>query len=332
MKEVRTERQPEFRRNAKLEETLGMLSRGLAGCEEAFTNGAEPPLPIVFVIGAPRSGTTILMQWLAQSGHFGYPSNLLSRFFSAPFIGALVQEIIHNPQCDYRGELADMACDPISFHSTVGKTTGALSPNEFWYWWRRFIPNEEPRVLSPDEEAAIDTVGFRRSLAAIQTVWQKPFVTKGIIMQYNLRKLREIFPRALFLHTRRDPFFNVQSLLLTREKYFGDRTRWFSVKPPGYKRLLKLSPEEQVAGQVRLTVESISREFATLPEANCLEVEHENFCRDPKMVFQQIQSKLHLLGADQAPEYEGPAEFAVHDEVRLSDEDVAKVRAAIGEY
>lgn len=322
-------RAPEFRRNNKLEEILGMLSQGLSGCEEQFADREDPPFPIIFIIGAPRSGTTLLMQWLAQSGLFGYPSNLLSRFFAAPCIGALVQEIIHNPDCDYRGELADMASNPIAFDSAVGKTHGGLSPNEFWYWWRRFIPNEEPRPLSPEEEATIDVHGFRRSLAAIQTVWPKPFVTKGIIMQYNLKKLHEIFPKALFLHTRRDPFFNVQSLLLTREKYFGDRNQWFSVKPPGHEALLGLSPEEQVAGQVQLTVDSIVGEFAELPEANCLEIEHEAFCRKPQRTFKQVTEKLALLGNWRADSYRGPDEFQVHDDVRLSRADAERVRAAL---
>ena len=38
---------------------------------------------VVLVVGGPRSGSTVMMQWLASSGVFAYPSNLLSRFYRA---------------------------------------------------------------------------------------------------------------------------------------------------------------------------------------------------------------------------------------------------------
>ena len=40
----------------------------------------QPKLPTVFIVGNPRSGTTLLYQWLAATGLFAYPSNIMSRF------------------------------------------------------------------------------------------------------------------------------------------------------------------------------------------------------------------------------------------------------------
>ena len=318
----------EFQKNNSLEEVLQRLSSSLSVCEGAYDVSSVSSCPIVFIIGAPRSGTTILMQWLSQLEGFAYPSNLLSRFYSAPFVGCLVQEMLCNPDCDYRSELIDVRPDEVKYESSAGKTLGALSPNEFWYWWRRFIPNIESRLLSAEEEALIDVTGFQRSYAAMQSIINKPFATKGIILQYNMKKLLEIFPNALFLHTRRVDFYNIQSLLLTREKFHGDRNQWFSVKPPQYEKLVNLTPEQQVAGQVYLTNQSIEEQARQLPGANYLRVSHEEFCRSPKSVHGQLCDKLKLLGYEGLSEYQGAESFVVHNQNRLSEDETNRVKLA----
>src|SRR4030095_4024262 len=89
------------------------------------------------------------MQWLANTGVVSYPTNILSRFFGAPVIGAQIQCLLTKPPYNFRNELLDFN-SAIPFESEVGKTRGALSPNEFWYFWRRFLPFGELDWL-PDE-------------------------------------------------------------------------------------------------------------------------------------------------------------------------------------
>ena len=75
-----------WRRNDTLEGLLGELSGLLGPAEErlnALDAGAEP-LPVVLVVGPPRSGTTLTMQLLAATGLCAYPTNLLSRFYARP--------------------------------------------------------------------------------------------------------------------------------------------------------------------------------------------------------------------------------------------------------
>ena len=90
------------------------------------------------------------MQWLANTGAVAYPTNILSRFFGAPVIGAQIQLLLTDPRYNFRDEIHDFN-GTISFHSDIGKTRGALNPNEFWHFWRRFLPFGELDWL-PDEE------------------------------------------------------------------------------------------------------------------------------------------------------------------------------------
>ncbi len=200
-----------FERNDGLEGLLAELNATLGGAEEARADlPSEPKYPTILIVGAPRSGTTLLMQWFASSGLVAYPSNFLSRFYNAPYLGARIQQLLTDPRFNYKDELSDIATYGLPFTSDVGKTKGALQPNEFWYFWRRFIPNRDPDWITAEQEALIDGPGFRRGIAHIQHAFDKPFATKGIILQYNLEALRRALGKVIFVHTRRHAFYNIQ--------------------------------------------------------------------------------------------------------------------------
>lgn len=312
-----TLRQPDFQRNQRLEELLGRLNTLLGPAEQKLTiSGESPARPVVFIVGAPRSGTTLALQWLAETGQFAYPTNLLSRFYGAPAVGALIQQLLTDPDFNFRDEILEFN-HTLDFKSDLGKTRGALSPNEFWYFWRRFIPNREPRHLTVEEEQAIDGEGLASELAALERTFQKPIALKGIILQYNLPVLAALMPRSIILHIRRHPFFTVQSLLQARLKYFGDRTVWYSVKPPEYASLVKLDPETQVCGQVYFTHRAIQEGMKKIGTSRCLEIGYEDFCDAPSEIYHLLRQKLAGLGEELAPQYSGPGDFQTTNQVRL---------------
>ena len=131
---MKFKRQAEFQRNENLERLLKEINSILEAAEDTILiHYRMPKYPVIFVVGAPRCGSTLVMQWLARTGKFAYPSNLLSRFYGAPYIGAKIQKLITDPEYDFNNELFDFD-NEISFESNLGKTKGALEPNEFWYF------------------------------------------------------------------------------------------------------------------------------------------------------------------------------------------------------
>lgn len=323
------ERQQAFQRNERLEVLLSELNGVLGDAEKRIGKLPErPAYPVVLVVGAPRSGTTLLVQWLAASGLFAVPTNLLSRFFGAPYIGARIQQLLTDPAYNHQNELGDPAAMEVDYASHVGKTKGMLQPNEFWYFWRRFIPNTDPEWITPEQEQLIDRSGFLAGIAAIEAAFSKPFASKGIILQYNLTCLQRILGKVLFVHTRRHPFFNIQSLLKARRDYFGDEHRWFSVKPREYDRLKDLDPVEQVAGQVYFTRQSIDNELAAMDERYGLIVDHESFCASPGEYYDRLRQKLSVLGYDMKGSYRGPKRFDAHETVMVDTARQEAIRTA----
>lgn len=318
----------DFQRSAVQESLLRDVNDLLAEAERRITQHfARPTKPLIFIVGAPRSGTTLMLQWLAASGRFAYPTNLLARFFKAPYIGIRIQQLLTDATLDYRGELFELTGTAIEWVSDAGKTHGALQPHEFFYFWRRFFPIDQAQKLTAEQLEASDPDGFVQGWGLIEGALGKPVAAKGILLQYDVDLVAEWLPRAVFVYTRRDPFFNVQSLLESRERVFGTREAWFSVRPPEYDWLRNEDPYTQVAGQVLFTNRAIEDALDRLPPNRAVRVDYEDFCRRPRHVWERLGEALAERGFALG-KYDGPEAFTCTNDVRLSEEEAALVDRA----
>ena len=69
-----------------------------------------------------------------------------------------------------------------------------MAPNEFWYFWRRFLPFKELDWL-PDDELLRWWIkrGWSAELTSLTRVFGKPFALKSMILNYNIPFLEAIF-------------------------------------------------------------------------------------------------------------------------------------------
>lgn len=304
------ERDEAFKRNIQLESLLNSLNGVLCCAEEQLLTSSEDlgsSQPLVFIMGPLRSGTTLFTQWLASTGIVSYPTNLLSRFYGAPLVGAQIQLLLTDPRFNFRNEILDFNSS-VSFESENGKTEGALAPNEFWYFWRRFLPFKELDWLS-DEELfhVVDKDRLVSELEGLTRVFDKPFALKGMILNYNIPFLDAIFDRAIFIEMRREPVNNVASILDARRRQLGNDKEWYSFKIPEYSQLKGLDPVMQSAGQLHYINAAVKIGMGKVNESRKLVVEYEEFCQSPRRVFDELVSKLDLSGCGCA--YTGPEEF-----------------------
>ena len=320
-------RKAEFGRNPALEAYLKNLNEILWPAEKSVMDKfIEPRFPLILVMGAPRSGTTLLLQWLSFSGCFSYPSNFISRFYNAPYIGAKIQQMLTDPELYYRKEMDNPRLESIvNFRSSLGKTDGLLSPNEFWYFWRRFFQYGELQYLEEQSLKNISITTLKKELAAFESVLEKPLVMKGMMFNWNIPYLFSVLPGTVFIYIEREPIYNIHSLLQAREAYFGDINRWYSFKPPEYQYLSQLDPIDQIAGQVYYTNLAIQRGLRKVPKSNQLHIRYETFCKNPKEVWKTLTEKLNHSGYALKTQYDGPESFDSTNILKIDKKDQEQI-------
>lgn len=308
--------QDSFTRNVDLEALLSQINGYLRHAEQAQPE--PPPLqyPLILLVGAPRSGTTLFMQWLQATRRIAVPTNLISRFYAAPAFGVMLQRLLFDPNYRYRDEL-DLATDTEpGFGSTLGKSKGPLGHNGFFFFWREFFPLAESRPLSDEDLARVDTESLRRACARFAASVEMPLAMKAYLVQYHVRLLEQALGRVLLVHITREPTAVMSSLLQVRRTLYGDESRWWGCRPPGIDALADAEPALQVAGQVALTDKSIRAELATIPAHKQFTVRYEELCDAPAQVWKQLRARIVQGSANPAEAesrlggyYAGPASF-----------------------
>src|SRR6056297_2325285 len=80
-------RKESYKKDEKQENFLEEFNKYLLKKEINEYKDFPVKYPFLFVIGAPRSGTTLLTQLIANSFDVSYINNLAARFFLAPLYG-----------------------------------------------------------------------------------------------------------------------------------------------------------------------------------------------------------------------------------------------------
>ncbi len=302
-------RTDQFKRNKDLEGLISEINGLLGEIDKKYLPEPEDlKFPLILIHGVARSGTTLLMQWFANTECFSYPTNFLSRFYGSPYIGAKIQQLLYDIKYNFNNELYDYS-NKIEYVSNLGKTSGPLAPNEFWYFWRRFFNYGNIQILSKEQEKGIDTKNFISELALIETVFNKPLVMKGSITSWNIPFIASISDKILFVHIKREPVHNIRSILDARKKYFGTETPWYSFKPPEYDKIKDLSPVEQVSGQIYFTNRAISKGLREIDQKRWLEIDYEVFCDEPGEFFKNIKNMILKNGYTFKHQYKGVKRF-----------------------
>jgi len=305
------ERRNEFKKNLFLEQFLEELNNNLSISEKKLLDYGPIKYPIIFIVGPLRSGTTLLLQWLANLKIVAYPTNLMSRFYKAPIIGSKIQLLLTDERLNFRNELYDFNLN-IDFKSYNGKTKGILAPNEFWYFWRKFLPLKDLDYLPTDELLKkTDIKTFKAEFKGITEVFQKPFALKALICNYNIDFLDNIFEKAIFIYTKRNPLTNIESVLDARKRQYGTIEKWYSFKIPEYSELIKLDPYRQAAGQVYYINKAVSSSLENLPKHKKITVIYEEFCENPKKYYIELLNKLESNGYSVDIPYNGPEKFNI---------------------
>ncbi len=276
-----------YKKNEVIEENLFFANKELSKItEHCHILGDTPRLPIVFVVGLQRSGTTLMMQLLSECFLLTYPNNLVARFWEAPFIGVTISKSL---QEQFKSQKVN------SFASDYGVTNNIFEPHEFGYFWTKWFNFDPIHQLSEEQLNRVDVKGLKRSLFLMEHCGQLPLLFKVVPLGLNLDFIANHFEKALFIHVKRDPLYVIQSTYLGRINRYGDENVWWSLKPQEFFDLVKLDPINQVAGQVYYSQKRIEECLEMVHHSRKITIAYEFLCKNP---IKTIENLGKLFGAE----------------------------------
>ena len=276
---------------SQLDTFLGALNDHLVSFDVLMRFGRPLKHPFVFVVGAPRSGTTLLTQAIAHCFDAGYICNLAARFWRAPVTGIRLAKAI-------LGEGSP------GWDSCIGKTTGAgpRGIHEFGYFWRELFGLEAiDDVADPQQRAeTIDWLQVYIVLASIQhELGGVPVVMKGIYPAYFAGQMQSTLgDNLVWVNIERDPLDNCISILEARQAKFGDAGAWLGWYPPEP----ILGQVKQIADPYKQIVVQVSYFRRVYRELATLTVSLEDLCVSTRHVLAQVGEACGLEVVAQPPQ------------------------------
>jgi hypothetical protein len=300
------------------EAARGSLALLLAPLEAALVRSApETGAPPVFIVGPPRSGTTLLSQVLVHCYRFAPFTNLAHRLHRTPLAAAWLGRALLQRQAS-------------AFDSRFGHVAGWGAPSEGGRIWSRWMPEFGP--LDEGAAARLPVAEIRRTVFGTAQILGAPFLNKNVMHSVHVGLLDALFPGCLFLEIRRAVRDNVRSIVRAREAGGGptDAEGWWSVRPAGAEAFLAAEPVVQAAAQVRLVRETIERDAARLGEGRRLVIEYADLCADPAAVCARVERSCGARGVALAARAAPPAPFPLHGAQALDASSERRLEAALG--
>jgi hypothetical protein len=229
-----------------------------------FHANRYPPL---FIVGAPRSGTTIIYQHILNHRRFAYLSNLAKTYPQAPVFTSLWVRLLHRQRP--------------STVSRYGIIDGAGSPSDGWEIFHRWFPERDL-----GQEIKMDRLlELRGIVRGLEIMYHAPFINKNNSNSIRIKELAGLFPQSLFVHVSRELVDNVRSLLQARREHGTTLNTWWGTCPPRFWRRPFLEETEQVVFQICDIELDIGTELQRLPPERWIKMPYESFCQQPGKIL-----------------------------------------------
>ncbi len=269
-----------------------------------YHRATGPKLPIIFICGAPRTGTTLMEQVLAKHLPVAYFNNLTAVFPRSPITANLLFGRFMRPRIDFK-----------SYYS---KTVGFSGPNDAFYLWNRWMTEDETGMqcvlIDSEEESMV------RFFGAYQETFHKPVVSKNNSLNTRAKRIADVFENAYFICMTRDPFYLAQALLEARIEIQGDIHVQYGVDNPDKTEFAQTNFVASVCDQVMYHERKNQEQQQLVGADRFWIVPYEDFCEAPAAFVTQIYQKILHQPVDTAALEASLPPFKVFNRVKLEPE------------
>jgi hypothetical protein len=277
----------------------------------------------VFVVGLPRSGTTLFYQLLLNYFDWSYFTRWTDYYYRFPVTAYTVQHFIFPKPRDFE------------YKSDYGKfqdpsyLVKPWRPVEGHKVWRRWFP-EEPTHCYRETLSVAAKEEMLATIAAFSAVSGSPFLSKNPRNSVRLLALSDVFPTALFVVVKRDSLYVAQSLYVARLRRQtvrqGHGHSWWGTKPSEFISLRYLDPLRQSVGQTIAIERELQAQLLKCKNPY-IEIEYKDICERPDMVLHFIQESCQKNSIKVRETRDvNPASFPMEDKRKVSEEEFNTIK------
>jgi hypothetical protein len=285
----------------------------------SYASEPEAAQPL-FILGVPRSGTTITYQIISNYFNVLYPDNLVYLCRENPFLGfdlsnRIFREKPHN-----------------CFRSKQGNTMdcGLHAPSQEPFFWKPYTNKLATRTQNIGVLSDVEKKEIYTNLFSVINKFKKPMVMKGSAVGNNLNVFLEIFSNAKFIQFTRNPLYTAQSLFMTTQKMGGDfENTWMRrIKPYNHQKIREAqSVYRKIALYVFALYKQNMEDLKNISEENYVSFSYEELCSSMNMVLEKVHT---LLGAhERTRENIAMPSLKKNNTQKLSDSDFSSLAEEI---
>ncbi len=239
---------------------------------------------MLLIVGAPRSGTTLVAQTLVHHLDVSFPSNLGAIFPSAPIAA---QRRWPPPLRSSAAEPDRIARERRNFY---GQTPGLHDHNDAFHIWDRWLGPNRYHATTTMAPGAVDDM--QRFFSAWHSTFGRPFVNKNNRNTTALAPLLDALPGALGLIVTRDPDAVARSLRIARQVAQGNARRAWGLlaREASSDDDIDLAIAEQLAA-IDASLDQVRTKVS--PE-RLVTIDFDVFRRDPAALTDLIADRLGI--------------------------------------
>lgn len=239
--------------------------------DKVFTKNKTDSVPVICILAAPRSGSTLTYQVLTEAFENNHLTNLTNLLYSTPTLSFKLQRFFcKNHASTFK-----------SIHGFVSGVCGEAEGLKFWEYWTSQSLKESTNLSKKNLKILHDR---------LKKVDNKPFITGYLGHPFSIKLLREEFENILFIHLERDMLSHSYSLY----KFYGKNEQLCSTSPLKCMQRKYNDTFELVVDQIIEIQNSINEHSSN----DFIKINYEDLCNNPNNIVEIIQKKAKTLGID----------------------------------
>lgn len=220
----------------------------------------------IFIIGPPRSGTTLLYRVLTNHYQIGFNSNFTNKLYKSPLCGIFLEKSLRINDCN------------TGYNFEYGYIPGVGAPYEAGALWNRWYP--QGGYVDSNETSKKILQDMRLVIRGMMELYQTPIVMKSVHNSMRVAPIIEALINARFIVCKRDYIDNSLSILRVRESKKEKQDQWWSVKPRQASKLYEYDLLYQAIAQVYYIHQQIDEDRIRFGRERFFDLNYEKFCND----------------------------------------------------